>query len=138
MRTTSCLSSITFTRGKQHKECKKTFDYREGSKICSCCCLLLSSTANLKSYSWCSCTVLGALLLCFRFHCSGWLGKMCTSRQTTLSGFSSVRTHFQFARAEFGMQHICASFSGISCLMSCSHCICPSLSRNLKPMSVIK
>lgn len=28
--------------------------------------------------------VLGVLLLCFRFYSSGWLGKMCTSRQTTL------------------------------------------------------
>lgn len=91
MRATGCLSSLTFTRGKQHKQCKKTFDYREGSRICSCC-LLLSSPANLKSYSWYNCTVLGVLLLCFRSYCSGWLGKICTSRQTSLSGFSSQDT----------------------------------------------
>lgn len=87
---------------------------------------------------WYNCTVLGVLLLRFRSYSSGWLGKSCTSRQTSLSGFSSTRTHFQFARAEFGMQHISASVSGISCLISCSHHICPSLSSNLKSMSVIK
>lgn len=32
--------------------------------------------------------VLGVSLLCFRFYSSGWLGKICTSRQTSLSGFS--------------------------------------------------
>lgn len=135
MRPTGCLSSLTFTRGKQHKECEKTFDYREGRRICSCCFLLLSSPANLTAgrvaQGWACCCCVSDFTLVGGWGRSAHLGRL-------LSLVLALRTYFQFARAEFGMQHICAIFSGISCLISCSHHISPSLSSNPKSMSVKK
>lgn len=95
---------------------------------------VLNLTSGTVAQCWMCCCCVSGLTLVDGWGRSAHLGRL----QSSLSGFSSIRTHFQFARAEFGMEHSCAGFSGISCLISCSHHICPSFSNNLKSMPVIK
>ena len=92
---------------------------------------VLSVASDIIAHSVGSVAVVSGLTLVGGWRRSAHLARL-------FSVFSAPSGHTQFARAGFGMQCICASFSGISCLISCSRHICPSLSSNLKSMSVIK